>query len=79
MSKGASDDYKVWLDYMVTYITLNLEQGYNKENRKWHIKTFDEFCAINDELMSECLSGWRWRFEDRIFKRTTSMWHEFKK
>ena len=62
-----NDDYKVWIDYMVEIVALNCELGYyQKDFFKFHIKSFDEFCAIDNELMSGCLSGWRWRFEDKI-------------
>jgi len=63
-----NDKYKVWIDYIVEIIDLNIRLGYYKENRMWYVKTFDEFCKGDDARVSNCLIGWSWRFEDRIFK-----------
>jgi hypothetical protein len=39
-----------------------------KLQTKHKIKTFESFCNDNNELASENLYGWYWRFKDRIFK-----------
>jgi len=79
MNEELSDEYKVWIDYMVEMAALNCKLAYYwKDFSKFYIKPFDEFCAMDNVLKSECLSGWRWRFEDRIFKSTDSMQQTFK-
>jgi len=35
---------------------------------KHKVKSFEHFCSDNNELASENLYGWYWRFKDRIFK-----------
>ena len=36
-------------------------------DKKFTVKTFENFCSETNELASENLYGWYWRFKDRIF------------
>ena len=37
-------------------------------DKKFTVKRFETFCSETNELASENIHGWYWRFKDRIFK-----------
>ena len=64
-------DYKIWIDYMVTQVLLNVNLKRSGACPKYvaegKVISIEDFYASNqDRRYTGNVDGWYWRFKDRI-------------